>query len=406
MKSQNLLELIKNTESEVKRLGYSEDSLKKYNKIWDKLKDYCNNKYEDYNVDIGNKFLKDVYDIPNKYCLENGHHDSYRSIMILNSYLCYGEIYTKYFMKKQSLASYYQDLLDEFLNSCKAKNNTPKTLSYKKEAIKRFLFLLQKNNITEFDKIDYNFICKYLETLCDVSHNSLKTYIYVLKCFAIFLYETGRTKNELQYLIPKIKISRYPSIPSVWKEEDVKKIIDSIDKSNPIGKRDYAIVLLVAKLGIRVMDLKHLTTDNIDWKKKEINYIMSKTKQSQTLPLPNNVGWAIIDYLKNGRPKCDSKIIFIRHVKPIGPFNDNDNLSGIIKKYMNLAGITLDKDIHKKGMHSLRHSLATNLLKNNIPIDSISSILGHNNKSSVSYYLKVDVENLKMCCGEDDDYGI
>ena len=73
---------------------------------------------------------------------------------------------------------------------------------------------------------------------------------------------------------------------------------------------------------------------------------------------------------------------------------------------MNLAEITLDKDIHKKGMHSLRHSLATNLLKNNIPIDSISSILGHNNKSSVSYYLKVDVENLEMCCGKDDDYGI
>ena len=406
MKSQNLLELIKNTEREVKRLGYSEDSLKKYNKIWDKLKEYCNNKYEDYNVDIGNKFLKDVYDIPNKYCLENGHHDSYRSIMILNSYLCYGEIYTKYFMKKQSLTNYYQDLLDEFLNSCKAKNNTPKTLSYKKEAVKRFLFLLQKNNITEFDKIDYNFICKYLETLCDISHNSLKIYIYVLKCFVIFLYETGRTKNELQYLIPKVKISKYPSIPSVWKEEDVKKIIDSIDKNNPIGKRDYAMLLLVAKLGIRVMDLKHLTIDNIDWKKKEINYIMSKTKQFQTLPLPNNVGWAIIDYLKNGRPKCDSKVIFIRHVKPIGPFNDNDSLGGIIKKYMNLAEITLDKDIHKKGMHSLRHSLATNLLKNNIPIDSISSILGHNNKSSVSYYLKVDVENLEMCCGKDDDYGI
>ena len=134
---------------------------------------------------------------------------------------------------------------------------------------------------------------------------------------------------------------------------------------------------------------------------------MSKTKQQISLPLPNDIGWAIIDYLKNGRPACDSKIIFIRHVKPIGPFSDFDALSGIIKKYMNLAKIKIDDDdYHKKGMHSLRHSLATNLLKNNIQIDSISSILGHNNRSSVSYYLKVDTDKLIECCGDDEYYEI
>lgn len=407
MKSQNLLELIKQTESEVKRLGYSVSSQKKYSKIWNKLKEYCEDKYDEYTVDIGNQFLEDVFNISESYYLEKGHHDSYRSIMILNSYMCYGKIYTKYFIKKHNLNEFYQSIFDEYLNYCKTNNNSVKTIRYKNYAIKRFLLILSENGITDLNNITFDTVKKYLESLVNLSQNSIKIYMYSLRDFLRFLYSTKKTTNKLEYLVPSLKISKYPNIPSVWKKEDIKKMIDAIDTQNPIGKRDYAMLLLVAKLGIRVMDLKHLTVNNIDWKKKEINFIMSKTKQQISLPLPNDIGWAIIDYLKNGRPACDSKVIFIRHVKPIGPFSDFDALSGIIRKYMNLAKIKIDDDdYHKKGMHSLRHSLATNLLKNNIQIDSISSILGHNNRSSVSYYLKVDTDKLIECCGDDEYYEI
>ncbi len=407
MKSQNLLELINHAESEVKQLGYSISSQEKYSKIWDKLKEYCKDRYTDYTVDIGDEFLEEVYDLSNTYSLGKNNHDSYRAVMILNSYMCYGKIYVKYFLKKNKLSKFYQDLLDEFLKYCSdIKNNAKKTQNYKKYATERLLYLLENGNITDFNDINFELITKYLKTLTDLSHNSLKLYIYTLRSFLIFLYKTNRTNVDLQYIIPKVKIPKYPAIPSVWEKEDVKKIIEAIDTSNPIGKRDYAMILLVAKLGIRVMDLKHLTIDNIDWKKKEISFIMSKTKKPQNLPLPNDVGWAIIDYLKNGRPICDSKVIFIRHVKPIRPFDDSDSLYGIIKKYIKLANVEFDDDLHKKGMHSLRHSLATNLLKNNIPINSISSILGHDDKSSVSYYLKIDGDKLRECCGRNDDYGI
>lgn len=407
MKKQNLLELIEETTKEVEKLGYSDDSIKKYSNIWNNLKEFCKDKYENYTVDVGNIFLETKYNISNTYYLEKGHHNSYRAIMILNSYMCYGEIYTKYFLKKHKFGEFYQNIYDEYLNYClKEMNNSKKTVSYKKYSSQRLLFLLEKENIIDFNMINVNVITKYLETLTDISHNSFKLYIYTLRDFFIFLYKTNRTKINLQYLIPKAKISKYPSIPSVWKKEDVEKLISVIDKESPIGKRDYAMLLLTAKLGIRVMDLKHLTFDNIDWQKKEINFVMSKTKKTQNLPLPNDVGWAIIDYLKNGRPVCNSRVIFIRHVKPIGPFEDSDSLSGIIKKYINLSGITFDNDLHKKGMHSLRHSLATNLLKNNIPINNISLILGQNNRSSVSYYLKVDDEKLRKCCGSEDFYDI
>lgn len=408
MKNQNLLELINNIEGEVKKLGYSENSIKNYTKIWKNLKDYClNRKIDNYTIDVGNAFLDEVYDISNTYYLEKNHHTPYRSIMMLNSYMCYSEIYTKYFLDKHILNNKNQNLLDEYLKFCSCtKSNASKTVGYKKYAIKRLLLLVEKEELSDFNKIDIHFIEKYLHTLIDISHNSMKLYIYTLRDFLNFLYETGKINSDIQYIIPTVKISKYLNIPSVWAKEDIKKLIDSIDINNPIGKRDYAMILLVAKLGIRVMDLKHLTINNIDWKKKEINYVTSKTKNSQTLPLPTDVGWAIINYLKNGRPTCDSDVIFIRHVSPIGPFTDSDSLAGIIKKYINLAGITFNNEIHKKGMHSLRHSLATNLLKNNIPIDSISSILSQDNKSSVSYYLKVDTDKLSECCGDGDFYGI
>lgn len=407
MEKHNLLELIDKTTQEVKKLGYSDNSIKKYSRIWDNLKEFCKDKYEDYTVDVGNNFLETKYDIANTYHLENGHHDSYRAIMILNSYMCYGEIYTKYFFKKYKLGEFYQNIYEEYLNyCCNEMGNSKKTINYKKYSSQRLLLLLKKSNITDFNMINADIITKYLETLFDISHNSLKLYIYTLRDFLIFLYKTSKTNIDLQYLIPKVKTCKYPSIPSVWKKEDGEKIISVIDRESPIGKRDYAMLLLTAKLGIRVMDLKHLTFDNIDWQKKQITFVMSKTQKTQNLPLPNDVGWAIIDYIKNGRPICDSRTIFIRHVKPICPFEDTDSLAGIIKKYINLAGITFDNDLHKKGMHSLRHSLATNLLKNNIPINNISSILGQNNRSSVSYYLKVDEDKLRECCGSEDFYEI
>jgi integrase len=173
-------------------------------------------------------------------------------------------------------------------------------------------------------------------------------------------------------------------------------MLDVIDRGNPAGKRDYAMILLAARLGFRTMDIKHLKLDNLKWQSNRIEFMQSKTSRLQSLPLLPDVGWAIIDYLKNGRPKVDSPYVFLRHLAPLEPFSDDDRLHQIVVKYMRLAKIPISSQ-KKKGMHSLRHTLASRLLEAHTPLPVISDILGHLSTDSTAVYLKVDVAMLREC---------
>lgn len=148
------------------------------------------------------------------------------------------------------------------------------------------------------------------------------------------------------------------------------------------------------RLGLRTIDIKHLKLDNLKWRDNRIELVQSKTSRTLNLPLLPDVGWAIIDYLKNGRPKVDSPYVFLRQLAPLEPFSDEDRLHQIVIKYMKLAKIPMAPQ-KKKGMHSLRHTLASRLLQENTPLSVISDILGHVSSDSTAVYLKVDVDMLR-----------
>ena len=135
--------------------------------------------------------------------------------------------------------------------------------------------------------------------------------------------------------------------------------------------------------------------ENFHWEQKELIFIQSKTKNPIALPLIKEVGWAVIDYLKHGRPKVDSPYLFLRHLAPFSSFSEGDHLAQLIKNYMQLAHMpTLRK---KRGMHSLRHTMASMLLEADTPLATISDILGHIDTDSTAVYLKVDIKKLKEC---------
>src|SRR5690606_14551117 len=123
-----------------------------------------------------------------------------------------------------------------------------------------------------------------------------------LRVYLRFLYFNKCTNEDLSLIVPKQKKYYYPSIPTVWKKEDVIRMLNTIDRGNPTGKRDYAILILVAKLGMRVGDIKSLKLSNLNWHSKTIEVTQEKTKNIVTYPILNDIGWALIDYLKNGRP--------------------------------------------------------------------------------------------------------
>ena len=135
--------------------------------------------------------------------------------------------------------------------------------------------------------------------------------------------------------------------------------------------------------------------NDFHWEEKRLVFNQSKTKNPISLPITPEVGWAVIDYLKYGRPKIDSLYLFVKHMAPFGPFAEDDHLAQMIKRYLQLAHLpTLKK---KRGMHSLRHTMASMLLEKNTPLAIISDILGHIDTDSTAVYLKIDINKLKEC---------
>ena len=192
----------------------------------------------------------------------------------------------------------------------------------------------------------------------------------------------------------------------VWSTTGLHDLRDrpAVDRSNPCGKRDYAIILLVARLGLRGIDVKRLEFADFDWPGNRLSVVQAKTGHRFQLPLLKEIGWAVIDYIRHGRPACDCPQVFVRHTAPIGPFSDQDHLHQILVKYARAAHVPVGEH-RRHGMHSLRHSLATRLMEGGTPVEQIADILGHQSVASTGVYLKSSLALLATCALDPDAPG-
>jgi integrase len=211
-----------------------------------------------------------------------------------------------------------------------------------------------------------------------------------------YLYLNGYNDKDLSLFVPKASPRpAKPHLPTIWTKDDIENILSCIDVASPTGKRDYAMILLIARLGIRVGDITRLTFENINWERNTIEFNQLKTKTPLSLPLFEDVGNAIIDYVKNGRPVTDSNVVFVKHQVPYTAFSENSRLYAVFNQYLNRAGIAVAPD-KSRGVHTLRHTLAVDLLQKEVPLPVISQVLGHQSVNSTSAYLRVDVEQLRQ----------
>ena len=229
---------------------------------------------------------------------------------------------------------------------------------------------------------------------------TVKGYCCCLVDFLVWIYNNGHINCDLSPIVPSVRLWRLAPIPSVWKKGDLEKLLGSVDRGSPLGKRDYAILLLAAGLGLRASDIKMLKMENLKWRsekgKSTIELTQYKTGLPNSLPLLTNVGNAIIDYLKNGRPVSDSPYVFLRHNAPFEPFEQEGTMSSIINRYAKRAGIELSPAA-KHGIHSLRHTFASNLVAHNTPLESVTGLLGHLNTQTAHIYIKVAIDELREC---------
>lgn len=260
----------------------------------------------------------------------------------------------------------------------------------------QLLSFAESNGVYDLDLINTVLLNKYTLTLINYRNTTIKGILGTLRIFLRYLYTEGNIAENPYDTITVLRVRDQIRIPSVWHRDDVLKLLSVIDRGNPSGKRDYAMILLVARLGIRIGDLSSLKFENIDWRNNKIDFKQSKTGHVISLPLLNDVGWALIDYIKNGRPKIDSPYLFLTHVAPIKEFSGDNHHHKMIEKYMAWAHIPIYGK-RRLGMHSLRHTLATIMLENHENLHDISAALGHRSEDSASVYLKTSIELLREC---------
>ena len=291
---------------------------------------------------------------------------------------------------------HYQLILKKFLDNLKTKKLSDEYIYSHQKTLLKFLKYLRKSNILHISKITNDNIFNYILTLNIYKQSYKYDIVSKIRVFLKFIYLNNLTSKDFTLAIPKIKINHNNKIPhTIWSTDEIRKILNSINTNTKVGKRDYAIFMLLTHLGLRFSDVKNLKFENIDWQMNILNITQSKTGKIVTLPLLDNVGSAIIDYIKNGRPNVDSKYIFLN--KKDESFSSQFGFYHIFKKYLKLANIDIS---NKKyiGTYSLRHSLATTLLQNRTPLSTISGILGHTDMNNTAIYLKVDISSLKECC--------
>jgi integrase len=206
-----------------------------------------------------------------------------------------------------------------------------------------------------------------------------------------YLTFCGEARPDLDRAIPAIAHWRLSSLPRCLSADEVNRLIAACDGSTPTRYRDRAIVLLLSRLGLRAGDVAQLRDRDIDWENGTLQ-VTGKGRYQVRLPLPQDVGDALLRYLEY-RPRVDhTDRFFLRSIAPFGPFISGDGVSSIVSSALRRAGI----DAPRKGAHLLRHTAATEMLRNGVPLDQIGLVLRHRSIDMSAYYAKVDITLLRQ----------
>jgi site-specific recombinase XerD len=400
MQNVPLAQLINDLDQEMIRLGYTKGTMNFYRRRWKKLLQFAKERGETfYSEQLGIDFVEKYFHIFEKDLdgvLSQSETQELRVIRMIGNFQLHHTILRRYYKHKEILTDpYFVRIRNRFKQYCSNKDYSKVTIDHYVKLSARFLDYLSSQKVTECKEINLTLINNYIKTLAGYTYKTVEQNICSIRAFLRFLLETGEIQTDLAEKTPMVQARKQTRIPSVWTEDELKKLIAAIDRGSPKGKRDYAIILMACCLGLRSRDIKNLKIEHFHWEEKRLIFTQSKTKQPISLPLTPEVGWAVIDYLKYGRPKINSPYVFVKHMAPFGPFSEEDHLNQLIKRYMEFAHLpTLKK---RRGMHSLRHTIASMLLEKDTPLSAISDILGHVDTDSTSVYLKVDIKKLREC---------
>jgi site-specific recombinase XerD len=234
----------------------------------------------------------------------------------------------------------------------------------------------------------------YLRQRCSgLRRSSIEDHTGSVRSFLRFLHNSGRTASDLSGIVLGPRIYDYEHIPSALRAEDVEKVLAiTREDRSPMGRRDYAVLMLLAVYGLRAGEIAQLRLEDIDWQEEVIHVRHSKTGTHSELPLLRAPGEAVLRYLKEARPTSVRREVFLLVRAPYGPFKSSSSIGGVAHARLRKAGVT---HLGRKGAHAFRHARAVSLLRAGSSLKTIGDVLGHRATNSTMAYLKLATNDLR-----------
>lgn len=383
---------------EMARLGYSQDTQRHYQATWSKLAAFAlERESEGVSVELAEAFLvhSGVGSTGSGAPAASTQCHLRAAMRFLLEFQMHGCFQRRRSISRLGLPGEFARIMSEYEQFCTRELGIKhRTMRGRRRNVVRLLMHHASRESTDVRTIDVETVSDFLKSWCHLRPQTLALVVCDLRSFLRFLAMKGDVPAELVERVPKVRIRHDARIPDVWRAEDVGALLAAVDRGSPVGKRDYAILLLAARLGLRAGDIRDLRLDDLRWDEARIEHTQSKTGRPVVLPLTEEVGEALIAYLREGRPQTARREVFLRHLAPFEPFGRDNNLHSIITKYRCLAGIELPRAC-RKGLHALRHTVATRLLEAGVSLDTISGVMGHVSPETTRLYTKVDIPALR-----------
>lgn len=367
--SRKLKVLIKKCENLLRENGYSDACISTHLRRWQQgIQQYMDeNSIAEYSEAIGEQYLR----ISTENKAPSTIRTITRNIHILTDYLSCGLIRKRIVhLITYPLPGEIGILAEEFLEKLRLIRRCDLTINEHRRILSYFIEGLSLKSIKQVTQIKESDILNFIGAAQHCKDKHLNT----ARLFSRFLYEEKHIDKNIEYIIGRNNFPKREKLPSVYNSKEIRQIEESVDQASAVGKRDYAILLLTTRLGLRASDVCNLEFSNLDWEKNIICLTQYKTKRDLELPLLNAIGEVIINYLRYGRPVSNSPLIFLSATAPYRSLN-HISMNGIISRVIKTSGVDINN--RKFGPHAMRHTLASQLLSNGISLPVISETLGH-----------------------------
>lgn len=393
-------ELIEKMDAHMVSLGYTASTLRHYRQAWNALKNLALSEgATHFSKELGFRLLREHYKIdPYESNLSEYKSVVRRSVMLLLEFQISGMIAKRQPKGDYDIPAGFKAAGEQFMDSLRESSLAPGTIYNYRMFIFRATSFFVNHGVSGFESLNNDLINLYMKTFAGFSKAYISANMHSLSKFLDYAHEQGYTDKVFSF--PSITVYKDRRVPEYYTADEVSKILSSIDRGNALGKRNYAMVLLGARYGLRISDIISLKLSELDFENNRISITQQKTGKPLTLDILPDVGWALIDYLKNGRPDAECDNVFLRHTHPYKALTRGETMQYMLRQYALSAGIWKAGTEKHCSFHMLRYSLASDLIQQGISLTTISGILGHSELSVTTLYARLDVPQLKACALE------